>query len=49
MLDMRDHRGSSAFHERSRREPLDLLIANAGITAGRFDAADARDGWKCSL
>jgi len=43
-LDMRDHQALVAFGDRAS-EPLDLFIANAGITRpDGFSAADA-DGW----
>ena len=43
-LDMRDHEAITSFHRRVG-EPLDLFIANAGITRpDGFSAADA-EGW----
>ena len=43
-LDMRDHQAIGGFHKRIGT-PLDLLIANAGITRpDGYSAADA-DGW----
>jgi NAD(P)-dependent dehydrogenase (short-subunit alcohol dehydrogenase family) len=45
-LDMRDHRAVAAFHERLGGEPLDLLIANAGITKpGDLRSAAEAEGW----
>jgi NAD(P)-dependent dehydrogenase (short-subunit alcohol dehydrogenase family) len=44
-LDMRDHQAIAAFGERLGGAPLDLFIANAGITRpDGFSAKDA-DGW----
>ena len=45
-LDVRDHEGLVAFPKRSGGDPIDLFIANAGMTKpdGFGSAADA-DGW----
>jgi NAD(P)-dependent dehydrogenase (short-subunit alcohol dehydrogenase family) len=46
-LDMRDFAALEAFPERLRGQPLDLLIANAGITAARrIDSAAAAAAWQ---
>jgi NAD(P)-dependent dehydrogenase (short-subunit alcohol dehydrogenase family) len=46
LLDMRDHRAVATFHERLAGEPLDLLIANAGITKpGALRTAEEVEGW----
>jgi len=46
-LDMRDFAALAAFPERLGREPLDLLIANAGISQAKWirSAADA-EAWQ---
>jgi NAD(P)-dependent dehydrogenase (short-subunit alcohol dehydrogenase family) len=46
-LDMRDFAALEAFPERLSGEPLDLFIANAGITAARrIDSAAAAEAWQ---
>ncbi|MDQ4088298.1 MAG: SDR family NAD(P)-dependent oxidoreductase, partial [Pseudomonadota bacterium] len=46
-LDMRDFAALEAFPQRLAGEPLDLFIANAGITAARrIDAAEAAQAWQ---
>jgi NAD(P)-dependent dehydrogenase (short-subunit alcohol dehydrogenase family) len=46
-LDMRDFAALEAFPDRLRGQPLDLLIANAGITAARrIDSAAAAAAWQ---
>ena len=45
-LDVREHRAVVTFHERLGGAPLDLFIANAGITrSDSFSSADDADGW----
>jgi NAD(P)-dependent dehydrogenase (short-subunit alcohol dehydrogenase family) len=44
-LDMRDHQAVVGFGERLGREPLDLLIANAGMTRPDGISAQDADGW----
>jgi len=44
-LDMRDHDAITGFAERLRGEPLDLFIANAGVTRPDGDTAADADGW----
>jgi NAD(P)-dependent dehydrogenase (short-subunit alcohol dehydrogenase family) len=45
-LDMRDHEALVGFHARLGAQPLDLFIANAGVTRpDGFSRAEDADGW----
>jgi NAD(P)-dependent dehydrogenase (short-subunit alcohol dehydrogenase family) len=44
-LDVREHRALVSFHERLGPAPLDLFIANAGVTRPDGFSAEDADGW----